>query len=135
MLETGAKIHYKSDRPGLSTFGETACGRPSAHATDDVNKVSCSNCRQIVRQISRSTSVANRLAGLGFFVGLAYAGYVAVVALIDGDIGRAVLWAVLALPVGFLAYRLVIMALKTMHFVFAAVLWPFARLFGRTSRP
>ena len=135
MRDTGAEIHYKSDRPGLSTLGETACGRPSAHATDDVNKVSCSDCRQIVRRMSRSISVAYRLAGLGFFVGLAYAGYLAVVALMDGDIGWAVLWAVLALPGGFLAYWLVIMALKTLHLVFAAVLWPFARLFGRTSRP
>ena len=134
MQDMGDGIHYKSDRQGVSTFGETACGRPSAHTTDDVNEVSCRDCRQILQQMARSTSVAYRLAGLGFFVGLAFAGYLAAVALLDGEIGRAVLWAILALPAGFLANRLVMVVLKTWHLLVAVVLWPFARLFGRTPR-
>lgn len=134
MPDTGDGIHYKSDRSGASTFGETACGRPSAHTTDDVNEVSCRDCRQILRQMARSTSVAYRLAGLGFFIGLGFAGYLAAVALMDGEIGRAVLWAILALPGGFLAYRLVLVALKIWHLLVPVVLWPFARLFGRTPR-
>ena len=64
MQDMGDGIHYKSDRQGVSTFGETACGRPSAHTTDDVNEVSCRDCRQILQQMARSTSVAYRLAGL-----------------------------------------------------------------------
>ena len=134
MPDTDDGMHYKSDRPGASTFGETACGRPSANTTDDVNKVSCRDCTQILRQMARSTSVAYRLAGLGFFVGLGIAGYLAAVALMDGEIGRAVLWAVLALPGGFLAYRLVMVVLKTGHVLVAVALWPIARLFGRTPR-
>ena len=134
MLNTTTAIHYKSDRPGLSTFGETACGSPSTHTTDDVNAVSCENCRQTVRQLVRSTSRAKGLAGLGFFVGLVYTAYLAVAALMDGRYALAVLWAVLALPGGFFAYNLVIYALATLRFLMAVVLWPFVWLFGRTSR-
>ena len=134
MQDMGEGIHYKSERQGVSTFGETACGRPSAHTTDNVNEVSCRDCRQILQQMARSTSVAYRLAGLGFLVGLALAGYWAAVALLDGEIGRAVLWAILALPVGFFASQLVMVVLKMWHLLVAVVLWPLARLFGRTPR-
>ena len=127
-------IHYKSDRPGVSTFGETACGRPSANTTDNVDQVSCRDCRQILGQMARSITAAHRFARLGLFVGLAFAGYLAVVALMDGEIWRAVLWAALALPGGFLVSRLVMVGLQAWYLIVAVVLWPLARLFGRTPR-
>ena len=131
MPDTDDGIHYQSDRPGFSTFGETACGRPAVNTAEDMDKVSCSDCKQIVRQMAYSTIVVSRVARVGFFAGLAYLWYLAVLALMDGEIGRAVLLVVLSIPGGFMAHWLVIWVFKIWFLVSAVVLWPLARMVRR----